>query len=210
MEKRFCVKRCGRLTAWPSGHIIRREVSNEPPAADDRSAVNRLPGGAYLSALLIALALLCLVILARPRQPAVQMAAAPTAVPSPGPVTVYVTGEVRRPGTYTLPPGSRVEHAIERAGGMTARADPMAINLAQRLRDEMQFSVPARGQVKGTEPFGETRHATPSITARINVNTATAEELDALPGIGPSKAAAIVEYREQHGPFRRAAGLQTQ
>jgi len=146
---------------------------------------------------------------------------------------VYITGEVRRPGTYKLPPGSRIEDAIRSAGGLTSRANTIAINLARRLQDEMQFNVP--GRVSQARPVGDatkapsestvstprsaattapddpsTQPSSPAVelTGPININTATAEELDALPGVGPSKAAAIVQTREEHGPFQRAEDLQ--
>ncbi|MDQ3854880.1 MAG: ComEA family DNA-binding protein [Chloroflexota bacterium] len=182
-------------------------MSAEPPQSESRPRRATLPGSSYLSALLIALALLSLVVLARPRAQGGQPPQVPTVVPTPAPVTVYVTGEVRRPGTYMLPPGSRVEDLVHAAGGLTARADPEGVNLAQRLHDELQLNVPAHSQPTSPTALRAAR-STPSAARPVNLNTASADELDALPGIGPAKAAAIVEYRRKHGPFRSAAELQ--
>ena len=118
----------------------------------------------------------------------------PTA--TPGAVTVYVSGAVMVPGVYTLPDGSRVAAAIEAAGGFAAGAEQDAINLATLLEDGEQIDVP--GIVSNSH-----------INAgRININTATVDELDALPGIGPTTAQAIVEYRQQNGDFTSVQGIQ--
>lgn len=270
---------------------MRGSLSENPADLDERPSRAQLPGGAYLSAALIALALMALVIVARPRgeEPPVRAALPtarpvvptavptatstpaptalplqptaapsptpePTAVPTATPIVVYVAGEVRRPNVYTLPPGSRVKDAVARAGGFTRRADPIAINLALRLRDEMQITVPAKRKaaVRPTPiqappptprpapsptatPAPEPAEAEPTpaeapvapadpepatpepsesdsepavSTGLVNINTATQAELESLPGIGPSKAAAIIAYRQEHGPFARPEDLQ--
>lgn len=200
-------RRC--LTLLPVGHIIQGDLSEQPSTSDHSPSSTRFPGSAYLSALLIALVLLSLVVLARPRRSPEPVFALPTVVPTLGPATVYVAGQVRHPGTYTLPPDSRVEDAVVRAGGMTARADPLAVNLAQLLRDEMQITVPAKEQAGRNRPSAtSTKGAAEPSHGPININTATQAQLEELPGIGPSKAAAILEYRQQHGLFRKPEDLQ--
>jgi competence protein ComEA len=120
-----------------------------------------------------------------------------TALPSatPAPITVYVTGAVAQPGTtVTLPPGSRVEDALAAAGGILPSADMERVNLAALLRDGDQVHVPAVGDA-------DAAIATASGGTLININTATADEIDQLPGIGPALAERIVAYRETTGPF---------
>lgn len=134
----------------------------------------------------------------------------PTA--TPGPVRVYVHGRVMTPDVYWLPPGSLVQAAVAAAGGFAEGADTALVNLAQPLQDGMQIYVPAEGEVVnrpagGTEMSSGTMGAGPDTAvagingALININTATADELDALPGIGPSTAQKIVVHRETNGPF---------
>jgi competence protein ComEA len=126
--------------------------------------------------------------------------------PTPRPVSVHVVGAVRSPGVYQLPRGAIVQDALAAAGGPSARADLAAINLAAGLADSQQVYVPFVGET----PAGTQRTGSANLSggeARLNVNTATAPELERLPGIGPSLAQAIVEYRESHGPFQRPEGL---
>lgn len=120
----------------------------------------------------------------------------PTRIPSPtpGPITVYVTGAVNQPDQLiTLPPGSRVQDAIEAAGGLTNEADRERVNLADRLYDGDQVHVFSVGQ--------DTVLATPNAGFVVHVNSATLEELDTLPGVGPALAAAIIAYRDANGGF---------
>lgn len=112
-------------------------------------------------------------------------------------VVVHVAGAVGRPGVYRLPAGSRVNDAVQRAGGATARANVEAINLAARLSDGQQVVLPSRAQ-------GPTGVAAGSSTAGttegpISLGTATIEQLDTIEGIGPVTAQKIVEFRDQHG-----------
>jgi competence protein ComEA len=112
-------------------------------------------------------------------------------------LVVDVAGAVRRAGLYRLPPGSRVADAIARAGGATGKADADLVNLAAPLADGEQIVVPAGG---GTQAGSGASPGT-SPSAPVDLNSATAEQLDALPGIGPVTAEKIVAYRQEHGPF---------
>jgi len=107
---------------------------------------------------------------------------------------VHVVGAVRRGGLFRLPDGSRVADALTRAGGPTRRADLTAVNLAAPLADGQQVVVPRRGP-PGTSP------SAPASGARVSLASATLEQLDELPGIGPVTAQKIVDWRTTHGPF---------
>jgi competence protein ComEA len=120
-------------------------------------------------------------------------------------LVVDVAGEVQRPGVYRLPAGSRADTAVERAGGVTRRAEPSAVNLAMPLHDGQQIVVPRHGAApaaasSGPAPAGGGSAAAPA--QPVSLSTATAEQLDTLDGIGPTLAARIVQYREAHGGFR--------
>ncbi|HWE81305.1 MAG TPA: ComEA family DNA-binding protein [Gaiellaceae bacterium] len=120
-------------------------------------------------------------------------------------VVVDVAGAVRRPGLYRLPQGSRIADAISRAGGMSRAADRALVNLAAPLADGEQVLVPS--SVPGGPAPAETASAGPSPQSPVDLNTATAEQLDALPGVGPVTAQKIVDYRNQHGPYRSVDDL---
>jgi len=112
-------------------------------------------------------------------------------------VVVYVAGAVSEPDVYRLPAGSRVNDAVQRAGGPTARAEVEGLNLAARLTDGQQIVMPSRaagpaGVVAGSGDAG-------TMDAPIGLGTATVEELDTIEGIGPVTAQKIVEFRDQHG-----------
>jgi competence protein ComEA len=115
---------------------------------------------------------------------------------TPGMLTVYVSGAVATPGVFTLTEDSRVEAAIQAAGGFAPGAEQEQINLAAMLKDGQQIDVP--GVI-------DTSHVN---AGRVNVNTATVNDLDALPGIGPTTAQTIVDYRLRHGPFQIIQDLQ--
>jgi len=117
---------------------------------------------------------------------------------SPAPITVYVSGEVIQAGLYSLPAGSRVNNAIQAAGGFSADANSEAINLAEILMDGEQIDIPKL--ITDTLIGGSTRLTDPSLTL-VDINTATLEQLDILPEIGPKTAQAIIDYRDANGPF---------
>jgi competence protein ComEA len=142
--------------------------------------------------------------------------AAPTVTPLrvPGParpaaaklLVVDVAGAVRRPGLYRLRSGSRIDDAIAAAGGVTAKAQLDAVNLAAPIADGEQVVVPGRGAggvaVAGAPAAGS------SPSAPLDLNTATLEQLDGLPGIGPVTAQKIIDYRQEHGAFHSVAELE--
>jgi competence protein ComEA len=119
------------------------------------------------------------------------------AASSGGKLVVDVAGAVRRPGLHELAPGTRIADALAAAGGATSRADVNAVNLAAPVADGEQIVVPARGSGTAAGSSG----ATPSPTAPLDLNTASLEQLDALPGIGPTTAQKILDYRQAHGSF---------
>lgn len=137
-----------------------------------------------------------------PPAASVSLLATPTVPASPtgaGSVVVDVAGKVRHPGVFTLPAGSRVVDAIRAAGGARPGADTSTLNLARRLTDGEQILV----GVPGTSGLGAgpaDGASTPG--AVLDLNAASVEQLETLPGIGPVLAQRIVEHREQHGPFR--------
>jgi competence protein ComEA len=132
---------------------------------------------------------------------------APTLSATPATVLVHVAGWVRRPGVFELREGDRVVDAIDAAGGPRRGADLGALNLAAVLVDAQQVLVPKRGRPEpaGTSPSTGSSEASGDL---VNVNTATAADLETLPGIGPVLAEAIVAYRDEHGPFTSVEQLE--
>ncbi|HVL31097.1 MAG TPA: helix-hairpin-helix domain-containing protein [Solirubrobacteraceae bacterium] len=148
------------------------------------------------------------------RQPPVAPATVRVERAGGGRVTVHVAGAVRRPGVYRLVAGARVDDALRHAGGARPRADLDALNLAAKVEDGRQVLVPVRGAraTAASPPAGAAAAASGSGSAAaaaqpVNLNTATLEQLDALDGIGPGIAQRILDYREQHGGFRRVEEL---
>jgi len=123
----------------------------------------------------------------------------PTQLLVPEPVTVHVTGLVRTPGLYRLPAGARVADAITAAGGPVEGAVLEAINLARVLFDGEQLIVAGPGEEPGS--------AAAASDTRVNLNRASASQLQALPGVGPVLAQRIVDHRETRGPFRSVRDL---
>jgi competence protein ComEA len=140
--------------------------------------------------------------------------------PTPLPLRVQVTGAVITPGVYRLAPGSIVQDALAAAGGTTPQADLSQLNLAHLLQDGDQVVVPVISPTSAAVPTGPANSTAaarsptpagspapvgspaPSSGQAININTATAAELDSLPLFGPALAQRIVDYRTAHGPFR--------
>ncbi len=137
-----------------------------------------------------------------PRGERVELRPAPT----PEPLRVHVAGAVVRPGVYDLEDDSRVADAVEAAGGFVVEADKNALNLAAFLEDGERLDIPfVAGFVPDEEQgFVVITEGTPSPLASddlININTASIEELDQLPGIGETTAIRIIDYRTINGPF---------
>ena len=114
-------------------------------------------------------------------------------------VVVHVVGAVHRPGLYRLPQGSRIFDAVGRAGGATPKAALALVNLAAPLADGTQIVVPARAPPAGA---GRSAADVPAgASGPVHLNTASLQDLDALPGVGPVTAQKILDYRQQHGAF---------
>lgn len=132
---------------------------------------------------------------------------------SPAILIVDVQGAVTYPGVYTLDEGDRLIHAIDAAGGYIADADTRQVNHALKLVDEMLIYIPLKGELPIEESTivsdigssGST--STNDSGGKVNINTATESELTTLAGIGPSKAAAIIQHREEQGPFQTTEAL---
>ncbi len=125
--------------------------------------------------------------------------------PTESPIVVHVVGAVPRPGVYEFPKDARVRDAIDAAGGLLTDADITFINLAAPLEDGQQLEIPYVGGTPIAPPAATEGPVTgvPPNADLIDINTATLEQLDALPGIGPTTAQKIIDYRTEHGPFQR-------
>ncbi len=132
--------------------------------------------------------------------------------PTEAPLMVSIHGAVNASGLYSLPPGSRVNDAIQAAGGFSASADRDALNLARLVQDGEKIVVIEKPQPGTIPSSGEPTPVPPEMTpdpgrsvtlpALVDINTATLAQLDTLPGIGPSIGQLIIEYRLAHGPFK--------
>lgn len=125
----------------------------------------------------------------------------PTPLDTQKPIMIDIKGAVVKPGVYEATEGERVHDLIERAGGLTDTADSTQINFAKYVKDEMILYIPQVGEVVENLPnpsgaLGQTDNG------KVNINTADATQLETIPGIGPSKSAAIIDYRETNGPFK--------
>ncbi len=169
---------------------------------------------------ILSMAITCLVIIGliyflrrpEPPKPIVVTTPAPRPTPAPPQVVVDVRGAVVKPGLYTLPKGSRAQDAVNAAGGPTDEANMDRVNLAKLLGDGDQVIVPTRTATSiasGATRVNESPNtpvASPT-ASRININTASVEELDKLPGIGPTLAQRIVDFRKANGAFRKLEDL---
>lgn len=135
----------------------------------------------------------------------VQAPARPKASP-PKLLVIDVAGAVRRPGLYRLREGSRIDDAIALAGGATAKAQLDGVNLAAPVADGEQIVVPGRGPGGAVAASSSAAGSSPS--APLDLNSATLEQLENLPGVGPVTAQKILDYRQQHGAFHSVAELQ--
>jgi competence protein ComEA len=120
-------------------------------------------------------------------------------------VYVHVTGAVRRPGVYRLPGWARLDAAVRRAGGPTRAADVEGVNLAAKVADGQQVVVPRR--VAAGAGMGAAGSRPEAAGAPVSLNTATADQLDELEGVGPATAQKILDWRKQHGGFRSVDDL---
>ena len=145
-------------------------------------------------------------------QPSLGNAQPPFGTATAASLRVYVTGAVAHPDVYRLPPGSIVKDAIQAAGGASDEADLDRVNLAQELRDQQQVVVPRVGEANVPPPAAGDgspgRSGEVPLTAKVNINTATADELDTLPGIGAEMARRILSYRTANGPFKSIEDIQ--
>jgi competence protein ComEA len=126
---------------------------------------------------------------------------APLVAAPPPRLVVHVVGAVRRPGLYRLEDGARIADALARAGGTTAKADVQLVNLAAPLADGQQVVVPARAARAAAEVDPAAAPSAGPAPGPVHLNTATLEQLDALPGVGPVTAQKILDYRTEHGAF---------
>jgi competence protein ComEA len=130
----------------------------------------------------------------------------------PEKMIVDVKGQIKQPGVYQASAGERVMDVITRAGGLTENADARQVNFAERVVDEMVIYIPLKGeeaQATGGETgdFTTTKGISSNNQGKIDLNKADVNELQNLPGIGPAKAAAIIEYREKSGKFKAVEDL---
>ena len=121
-------------------------------------------------------------------------------------IFVDIKGAVKNPGVYQMKSGDRVKDALDAAGGLTDEADSQKVNLAQRVEDQMVIVVPKVGEEATEIPAGGTSKEA-SKDGKVNINTATVEELKTLKGVGDKKAEAIIEYRKKNGSFKTKEDL---
>ena len=117
-------------------------------------------------------------------------------------ITVDVKGAVKSPGIYDLPVGSRVNDAVQKAGGLTEQADSKSLNLAQKVSDEALVYVPAKGEEVASEKTGSGAPSSTSKDKKVNLNKASMEELKQVKGLGGKRAQDIIDHRESNGKFK--------
>ena len=117
-------------------------------------------------------------------------------------ITVDVKGAVKSPGIYDLPVGSRVNDAIQKAGGLTEQADSKALNLAQKVSDEALVYVPTKGEEATSQQAGSGTDSSTSKAKKVNINKASLEELKQVKGLGGKRAQDIIDHRESNGKFK--------
>ena len=170
------------------------------------------------TALVVICALIAVLVIAGHRLAGAGAASAPEVVAPLEPVAttaaslprlvVHVVGAVRRPGLYRLRDGSRVADAVSRAGGARRNANLAGLNLAAPLVDGTQVLVPARAPAVVSGSAAGDGTGSPAVPAqKVSLSTATAEQLDELPGVGPVTAQKILDYRAEHGSYRSVDDL---
>lgn len=133
-------------------------------------------------------------------------------------IYVYICGEVRHPGVFQLPSGSRIYQLVEKAGGLTKKAAKDGINMAEELSDGQMVNIPkkvsrkaaasGKGDDSGTDPAAaQTPQDDQPSDGKVNINTASQEQLMTLSGIGETKAKSIITYRSEHGSFKKPEDL---
>lgn len=120
-------------------------------------------------------------------------------------ITIYVSGEVKNPGVITIKNNSRLLHAVEELGGFTQEADLNNVNLAIKLKDEQHYIIPKIGEENISainQVYSQVGYNSDAKSDKVNINIATIEELDKLPGVGEATANKITSYREENGEFK--------
>ena len=117
-------------------------------------------------------------------------------------ITVDVKGAVKSPGIYDLPVGSRVNDAVQKAGGLTEQADSKSLNLAQKVSDEALVYVPTKGEESASQQAGSGTTSSTSKEKKVNLNKASLEELKQVKGLGGKRAQDIIDHREANGKFK--------
>ena len=117
-------------------------------------------------------------------------------------ITVDVKGAVKSPGIYDLPVGSRVNDAVQKAGGLTEQADSKSLNLAQKVSDEALVYVPTKGEESASQQAGSGAPSSTSKDKKVNLNKASLEEIKQVKGLGGKRAQDIIDHREANGKFK--------